>query len=268
MSETDIDSLQFSILKDCIAQRFLSIHHRANNEQISAGSKTRSKSKTARLQARAGTAIKDHSTSGATLPDVDNASEDLADPLDDFATYLAAETWDALPPSLRDLAFSTTPIPSYTTPASLPFSIPPTIPDTLIAYSLASDEDDVQKFIHKVVSTYIDSATAPPPVWKATRTEECEICERQVPLTYHHLIPRSTHDKVLKKGWHPEEMLNSVAWLCRQCHSAVHHVAPNEELARNFYTVELLLEREDIQKWKKYAAKQRFGYKWRQNREY
>lgn len=33
----------------------------------------------------------------------------------------------------------------------------------------------------------------------------------------------------------------------------------NEELARNFYTMELLLERDDLQKWKKYASKQRFG---------
>ncbi len=39
----------------------------------------------------------------------------------------------------------------------------------------------------------------------------------------------------------------------------MHGVAGNEVLAREFYTVELLLAREDIQKWRKYAAKQRFG---------
>lgn len=39
----------------------------------------------------------------------------------------------------------------------------------------------------------------------------------------------------------------------------VHKVASTETLAREFYTVELLLGREDIQKWQKYAAKQRFG---------
>jgi len=47
----------------------------------------------------------------------------------------------------------------------------------------------------------------------------------------------------------------------RPCHTAVHNVARGEELARHYYTVELLLEREDIQKWQKYAAKQRFGVK-------
>jgi hypothetical protein len=45
----------------------------------------------------------------------------------------------------------------------------------------------------------------------------------------------------------------------RQCHSAVHHVALNEVLAREYYTVELLLEREDVQRWVKYASKQRWG---------
>ncbi len=52
-------------------------------------------------------------------------------------------------------------------------------------------------------------------MWFKTRTTECEICEREVPLTYHHLIPREVHDKARKKKWHPEAMLNSVAWLCR-----------------------------------------------------
>lgn len=45
----------------------------------------------------------------------------------------------------------------------------------------------------------------------------------------------------------------------RPCHTMVHGVAANEELARNFYTMDLLLAREDVQKWRRYAAKQRFG---------
>jgi len=41
----------------------------------------------------------------------------------------------------------------------------------------------------------------------------------------------------------------------------VHRVASNEELAKEYFTVERLLGREDIQKWRKYAAKQRYGVK-------
>lgn len=34
--------------------------------------------------------------------------------------------------------------------------------------------------------------------------------------------------------------------LCRACHSFVHRVASAEELAKEFYTVEALMEREDV----------------------
>ncbi|RDB19017.1 hypothetical protein Hypma_014362 [Hypsizygus marmoreus] len=179
--------------------------------------------------------------------------------LDEFSSYLASESWSTLPDNIRNASYETRSsipgdiegIPLHTTPISFV--------DTLISYGFAIDHDHALQFLAKAVSDYIEDACAPPPIWSATRTKECQICEREVPLTYHHLIPRSTHAKVLKKKWHSEAVLNSVAWLCRPCHSAVHHVATNEELAREYYTVELLLEREDILKWRNYAAKQRFG---------
>ena len=212
-----------------------------------------------------------------------NSSEGSDDPLDDFTSYLAAEVWSSLPVSLHNASYESLSSDSIlkgmaSDPSSIPLDaipIPTSFFDTLTSYSFFGDADDCTKFLRKVLSDYLIEATAPPPVWKQTRTKECEICERSwVRLTYHHLIPRSVHVKVLKKKWHPESMLNSVAWLCRwvdyvnsglgvakvpgrPCHSAVHHVASNEDLARYFYTVDLLLERDDIQKWKKYASKQK-----------
>ncbi|KAF8063590.1 hypothetical protein FPV67DRAFT_253339 [Lyophyllum atratum] len=191
-------------------------------------------------------------------PETQRQTQDSSE-LDDFSSYLASESWSTLPESIRTA--------SYETRASVPTDID-TVPldststsftDTLISYGFALDHDESLKFLRKALANYLDDACAPPPVWSSTRTTECEICEREVPLTYHHLVPRSTHTKALKKKWHTEAMLNSVAWLCRPCHSAVHHVASNEELAREYYTVDLLLQREDILKWRNYAAKQRFG---------
>ena len=41
-----------------------------------------------------------------------------------------------------------------------------------------------------------------------------------------------------------------VAWLCRPCHDTVHRVVPsNEELARSWYSVELLMGREDVRRF-------------------
>lgn len=91
------------------------------------------------------------------------------------------------------------------------------------------------------------------------RVSECELCARDwLPLTYHHLVPKAVHEKVRKRGWHEEWRLTSVAWLCRACHSFVHGIAGNEELAREWYTVDLLLEREDVQRWVKWAARVRW----------
>lgn len=153
-----------------------------------------------------------------------DGSEGSDDPLDDFTSYLASEIWPSLPKSLRDASHECLSSDSALREmASDPFSLPlDTIPiptsfvDTLVAYTLFEDADDCIRFLRKVLSDYLIEATAPPPVWKQTRREECEICERSwVKLTYHHLIPRSVHAKVLKKKWHSESMLNSVAWLCR-----------------------------------------------------
>ncbi|KAK7692096.1 hypothetical protein QCA50_005502 [Cerrena zonata] len=182
------------------------------------------------------------------------------DDLDDFTSYLAAEVWSTLPANVREATYEGRDKVPAADEVYLD-STPTSFADTLTSCGIVGDDEDAVVLLQKVLEEYITEASAPPPVWSKTRTTECEICEREVPLTYHHLIPRETHAKMLKKKWHPEYMLNSVAWLCRPCHSAVHHVASNEELARTLYTVELLLKRDDIQKWRKYAAKQRFGVK-------
>ncbi|KAF5350154.1 hypothetical protein D9756_009129 [Leucocoprinus leucothites] len=183
---------------------------------------------------------------------------DAESELDDFVDFLAEESWSPLPLALQSATYQS----RETAPEieSLDFETltSPTFIETLISYRITEDADDAVKFLRKVAETYREEACAPPPVWSSTRTDECEICERDIPLTYHHLIPRSTHDKVLKKGWHDASMLNSVAWLCRECHSMVHKVERTEVLAKEYYTVELLLAREDIQKWRSYASKQRW----------
>jgi len=142
-------------------------------------------------------------------------------------------------------------------------SLPPTTTDSLSTYSIIPDPTCLEKFIDPILSSYIDAAVAPPPEYTpaltATHPHECEICEREhVPLTYHHLIPRQVHAKAVKRGWHQEWELCKVAWLCRACHSFVHKVATNEELAREWYDVELLMGREDIRKFAQWVGRVRW----------
>jgi hypothetical protein len=122
-------------------------------------------------------------------------------------------------------------------------TLPGSVADSLAAYCSL----DITLFLSALLASYITATTCPPPIWVTTRTSACEICKRDwVPLTYHHLIPRSMHQKSLKRGWHEEWELNKVAWLCGACHRCVHRVATNVELAREWDSVEKLREREDI----------------------
>lgn len=170
--------------------------------------------------------------------DTPGEADDSSDSLDDFVSYLASEAWSVFPERLKTLDSSTLPSTASTASSTSDRELtlayvdsdafssqvldltPLSFVDTLTSLSLSlSPEDDADRardFLRKVTADYVSTALTPQPTtWSKTRTTECEICEREVPLTYHHLIPREMHDKVRKRGWHLPEMLGSVAWLCR-----------------------------------------------------
>lgn len=87
---------------------------------------------------------------------------------------------------------------------------------------------------------------------------ECELCERDgMLLTAHHLIPRETHKRFLKRGTYTEEELSRVTMICRPCHSAIHSAHSNDVLAKDLNTVEKLLQDDAIYKFARWASKQR-----------
>ncbi|KAI9847278.1 MAG: hypothetical protein M1837_002864 [Sclerophora amabilis] len=201
----------------------------------------------------------------------DHATNDAAE-LADFVDYLAAEAFACLPLNLRTLSY---PIfrssPSVREAFSLPLSretsnallrdASPDLIDTLVSYGLITDRTSLSNFLEPILSAYVAALTTPPPpyAFAGRRASACEICFRDwIPLTYHHLIPRAVHAKVLKRGWHERWQLNAVAWLCRACHSFVHGIAGNEELARQWWTVEKLRERDDVKRWAEWVGRVRW----------
>ncbi|KAJ5748181.1 uncharacterized protein N7511_009877 [Penicillium nucicola] len=189
--------------------------------------------------------------------------------------FLASETFTSFPEPLQTLSYTATQHDHTLSTLYVPADadtplergtlekictpIPLSVTDSLAVYGIIPDAVDLPDFLSPILSEYTTSVTAGPPVWSDTRTDACEICERDwIPLSYHHLIPRGVHAKVVKKGWHEEWMLNSVAWLCRACHSFVHRMASNEELAREWFTVERILERKDVQDWAGWVSKVRW----------
>lgn len=123
---------------------------------------------------------------------------------------------------------------------------------------------------------------------------ECELCERNIKLTNHHLIPCSTWPRIFPRlmnaadalkshGSHRAQLilgeglehletslhdasktkirriLQRTCRICRPCHSTIHRTHDNLTLAREYNTVELLLEDETIYKFCKWASKQKAG---------
>lgn len=217
-----------------------------------------------------------NSSETAVVPVVSRDFRQDAEELSEFIDYLATEIFENLPDELRDLDFRTwreseALQAEYSFPLTASslshLNLPPSISETLQTYNLISPDPTldsplpatVEVFLIPILTAYITSRIAPPPASTASRTDACEICERPwIPLSYHHLIPRFVHDKVVKRGWHSKEDLQNVAWLCGACHRFVHHFKKHEELARYYYTVDLLLEEEEVQKWAAWVGKLRW----------
>lgn len=84
----------------------------------------------------------------------------------------------------------------------------------------------------------------------------CAMCERPMNLTAHHLIPRTMHAKYAKKGY-ASEFLNTCIMICRQCHSKIHSTEDEKTLAREYNTLEKIMQHPDIIRYVGYARKQK-----------
>ena len=91
----------------------------------------------------------------------------------------------------------------------------------------------------------------------------CELCGRsQLPLTRHHLIPQSRHNKGrTQRFFEKEEMLFRIALLCRPCHSQVHAVLDNATLMQQYNTVEALAAHPEIAKFAVWVSTKPVGLK-------
>ncbi|ETS84205.1 hypothetical protein PFICI_02230 [Pestalotiopsis fici W106-1] len=209
--------------------------------------------------------------SSTTQEEESNKLQDTEE-LGDFVEYIAAETFESLPEELKtiehhDYAQDTDLQARYSLPltgddvGTLIPALDPSVSESLLTYGIADKGrgQGAPEFLAPVLTAFISAIAAPPPAPSSTRTTACEICGRDwIPLTYHHLIPRFVHAKAVKRGWHREDDLQNVAWLCRACHSFVHKFASHEDLARYHYTVDLLLEQDEIVQFAKWVSRLRW----------
>jgi len=211
-------------------------------------------------------------------PDVTNEAADEEEDdgdLDEFIEYIASSAFACLPEELRSLthhgwAASAAMQERYAVPltgaraADLLSALDVSAADSLAAYSITGRDQDPTELLAPVLSSYVAAASTPPPAPISTKSQAtaCELCHRDyINLTYHHLIPRFVHAKAVKRGWRRPDELQNVAWLCGACHRAVHRFASHEDLARYYYTVDLLAQQDEIARFAQWAGRLRWKKK-------
>jgi hypothetical protein len=88
-------------------------------------------------------------------------------------------------------------------------------------------------------------------------TDSCPLCGRQVPLTFHHLIPRKMHRRAYFQKHFTKAERNRGIMICRACHSGIHDRFDEMTLAKSYASLDLLAADEDLQRHFAWVAKQK-----------
>ncbi len=79
----------------------------------------------------------------------------------------------------------------------------------------------------------------------------CELCGREgLELTRHHLIPRTRHrNRRVRRRFDREELTRRILMVCRPCHSQIHALISEKELAERYHSRDALLAHAGIRRF-------------------
>ena len=86
----------------------------------------------------------------------------------------------------------------------------------------------------------------------------CQLCDRLVPLTFHHLIPKKVHRRAFFQKNFSREQLNCGILICRACHSGIHRLYDEMHLAKYLNSLDQLQADPQIQRHVQWVAKQHY----------
>ena len=92
---------------------------------------------------------------------------------------------------------------------------------------------------------------------RAGRRGHCPCCGRDLPLTFHHLIPRKLHRRKHYQRHYNKDTLAQGIYVCRDCHDGIHKTYSEVELAKELATPEALLSEPDLVRHFAWVARQR-----------
>jgi len=86
----------------------------------------------------------------------------------------------------------------------------------------------------------------------------CLMCQRQeIPLTFHHLIPKTLHSKKWYKKNYSQIDLDKGIDICQDCHEAIHDFISEKDLGRDYNSLSLLLTHDKIINFVSWVKKQK-----------
>ncbi len=88
------------------------------------------------------------------------------------------------------------------------------------------------------------------------KTGSCALCERDAPLTFHHLIPKKVHRRPRFAKRYTRDELAAGIDVCRLCHKAIHRFHDEMTLARDYSTLDALRGDERILRHVAWASRQ------------
>lgn len=204
--------------------------------------------------------------SGALFP---QGQEPLLDLSEDSVKYVTDEMWEA--GVLQPLCKEQLPGEESSVLAGTSLQLHQSVGQLLEDLSFATDAEQAAKICRETVTQWralhrpepADSAAGEAPEESDEEEEDtppgcCELCKRFMPLTFHHLVPKSTHKLVVKRKLFSKDEVNSRGInICRPCHSAIHRLIDHKQMAYEYNSLDKLLEHEGVQKWIAWAEKQR-----------
>lgn len=93
------------------------------------------------------------------------------------------------------------------------------------------------------------------------KPDSCQLCQRQIELTFHHLIPKKMHRRPFFRKFFSKPQLQDGVWLCRLCHKTLHKQFDEMTLAKKLSNLDALLANPILIKHIEWARKQRVAVK-------
>lgn len=94
-------------------------------------------------------------------------------------------------------------------------------------------------------------------LWCQPATDRCETCGRQVPLTFHHLIPKKLHRRPRFKKHYSTKQLQAGIRVCRTCHNGIHRQFDEMTLGQHYPSLMAIHLQPDLQRHFQWAARQK-----------